>query len=196
MSPTITAAILAGGAATRLGGHDKGLRMLGDRTLIAWTCDALCAQVDAVLIVANRNLDAYAKHAPVIPDALEGFRGPLAGIAAALTRLADGWVLTAPVDCPQPPTDLAERLARALRASAAPAVVAHDGVRRQPLFALYREGWAASAAAAAAAGQGPAQWQNAIGAIELDFADRHRQFENLNTPEDFIDHDARFRRDR
>ena len=43
----------------------------------------------------------------------------------------------------------------------------------------------ATAATAAAAGQGVHEWQEAIGAAEVDFADRRQQFHNLNTPGDF-----------
>ncbi len=67
----------------------------------------------------------------------------------------------------------------------ADATVAHDGERRQPLFALYVRKLAESAARAAAMGQGAWEWQDAIGAVEVDFSDRRQQFHNLNTPEDF-----------
>jgi len=42
-----------------------------------------------------------------------------------------------------------------------------------------------SALAAAARGQGVREWQDTIGAVEVDFADRRQQFHNLNTPEEF-----------
>jgi len=198
----VTAAILAGGAGARLGGRDKGLEPLGGRALVDWVLDAL-EGVDAVLVVANRNLDAYAQRAPTIGDepavAVGAFatrRGPLAGIAAALDACATPWLVTVPVDCPDPPRDLAARLLDAALAAAAPAVVAHDGERRQPLFALYGRALHASARAAAAAEQGVQSWQDAIGVLELDFADRRQQFANLNTPEDFAAHGARLPRDR
>jgi molybdopterin-guanine dinucleotide biosynthesis protein A len=34
-------------------------------------------------------------------------------------------------------------------------------------------------------GQGVREWQDGIGAAEVDFADRRQQFHNLNTPEEF-----------
>ena len=85
-SATITTAILAGGAASRLGGSDKGLVDLCGRPLVAWTIDALqLAPGQACLIVANRNIAAYKRFAPTISDAhKETFAGPLAGVAAAL----------------------------------------------------------------------------------------------------------------
>lgn len=190
-APRLTVAILAGGEASRLGGRDKGLELLAGQPLVDWTLQFCKAHIvdethDAVLvIVANRNLDEYERHARVLTDLGSDFRGPLAGVAAALDDCATPLLLTLPVDSPEPPGDLATRLLAALDAGEAPAVVAHDGERRQPLFALYRSELAARAATAAAAGQGVWQWQDAIGAGEVDFADRRRQFHNLNTPEDF-----------
>jgi molybdenum cofactor guanylyltransferase len=191
--PSITIAILAGGAARRMGGRDKGLELLGERPLIAWMIEAV-AQMDVgatarnLLIVANRHLDQYSRYATTISDDAPGFRGPLAGVASALAACSTSWLLTVPVDCPQPPCELASRLLHAARASRTDAVVAHDGERRQPLFAIYRRTLAASATAAAAAGQGVWQWQTSIDAQDLDFSDRRRQFRNLNTPEDFASH--------
>lgn len=187
--PRITAAILAGGAGTRLGGRDKGLEPLDGLLLVEHVIGAL-RDVDAVLIVANRNHDAYACHARTIADATTERRGPLAGIAAACAACETPWLLTVPVDCPQPPVDLVARLLPAALAAAVPAAVAHDGTTRQPLFAVYRRELAESAARAAEAGQGVWAWQDAIGAHELDFSDCQQQFHNLNTPDDFAAHVA------
>jgi molybdenum cofactor guanylyltransferase len=193
-APGLTVAILAGGEASRLGGRDKGLELLAGRPLIAWSVEFCRTHIAgktqaegelALVIVANRHLDEYASHARVLTDMASGFRGPLAGVAAALDDCATPLLLTMPVDCPEPPDDLAARLLAAMNAGNATAVVAHDGERRQPLFALYRRDLSARAAAAAAAGQGVWQWQDAIGAREVDFADRRQQFHNLNTPEEF-----------
>lgn len=190
MAPAITAAILAGGAGTRLGGRDKGLEPLAGIPLVEHVVAALRG-VDALLIVANRNHDVYSRYARTVADADVERHGPLAGIAAACAACDTPWLLTLPVDCPEPPSDLADRLLREALAHAASAVVAHDGATRQPLFALYRRELAGSAASAAAAAQGVWAWQDAIGARELDFADRGQQFHNLNTPEDFAAHAAR-----
>ena len=190
-APALTIAILAGGAASRLGGRDKGLALLDGRALIDHVLDAARLMHPGqanLLVVANRNLDAYARRAPTIPDAIPGQRGPLAGIAAALGACTTPWLLTLPVDCPDPPADLHARLADAAARHDVAALVAHDGERRQPLFALYRRELAIAAAGAAMAGQGVARWQDSIGVLDVDFADARRQFHNLNTPEDFAAH--------
>lgn len=186
----VTAAILAGGGGTRLGGRDKGLEPLEGKPLVEHVIAAL-RDVEALLVVANRNVEAYARHARTITDATPERHGPLAGIAAACAACGTPWLLTVPVDCPQPPADLAIRLLQAALAGAASAVVVHDGVTRQPLFALYSRHLADAAAQAAATGQGVWAWQDAIGVRELDFSDRQRQFHNLNTPDDFIAYAAR-----
>lgn len=181
----LTVAILAGGEAKRLSGRDKGLEPLRGRPLIEWVIAAVREMDPAseLLIVANRNHAEYARNAPTIADSRPGFPGPLAGVASALAHCATPLLLTVPVDCPDPPRDLAVRLEAALITH--DAVVAHDGELRQPLFALYRRTLAESAARAAEAGQGVWQWQTSVGALELDFSDRRRQFQNLNTAEDF-----------
>ncbi len=183
----ITVAILAGGAARRFDGRDKGLQRLGDQPLIAWVIDSVNTQDCEVMIVANRNLETYREYAPVISDATPGFAGPLAGIAVALTSCRSPWLLTVPVDCPQPPADLAARLLDAARSGPADhdAWVAHDGERRQPLFALYRPILAPSAAAAVAAGHGVMHWQEAIGFRAVDFSDARAHFINLNRESEF-----------
>jgi molybdopterin-guanine dinucleotide biosynthesis protein A len=192
--PSLTVAILAGGAASRLGGRDKGLELADGKPLIARARAYFERHVAQALrshghldfvIIANRHLDEYAAYGRVRTDATSDLRGPLAGVASALEGATTAHVLTLPVDCPAPPEDLAERLLAALDEKDAPAVVAHDGERRQPLFALYRRDLAAAASAAAEASRGVLEWQDAIGAVEVDFADRRQQFHNLNTPEAF-----------
>ena len=187
-SRALTVAILTGGAATRLGGRDKGLEPAGGRPLIEWVIDYCArhvAQDVELILIANRNREDYARYAPTHADVVPGFQGPLAGVATALRVASAPSLLTLPVDCPSPPQDLLKRLRAAMRRARVTAVVAHDGERRQPLFALYRRDHAESAHAAAEQGQGVHQWQDAIGAVEVDFADRRQQFHNLNTPADF-----------
>jgi len=105
--------VLAGGRGSRMGGADKGLQLLEGRPLVAHVIERLVPQAQALLISANRNLDAYtALGHRVLPDppGLE-FAGPLAGMLAALEAIPDDtWLLTASCDCPRLPADLAQRL--------------------------------------------------------------------------------------
>ncbi|MBL8299189.1 MAG: molybdenum cofactor guanylyltransferase [Rhodanobacteraceae bacterium] len=180
-SETVAAAVLAGGQAQRLGGVDKGLVLWRGRPLIAAVVDALRPSFRDVLIVANRHLDTYRRYGRVCSDARGGYRGPLEGIAAALRASVADWLLVVPVDSPQLGTDLFERLWQGR--GDADVVVAHDGLRRQPLFALYRRDrveWPDEI------GDGPVwRWQDRHHLRELDFSDSPGRFMNLNTAEDF-----------
>ncbi|WP_323092258.1 NTP transferase domain-containing protein, partial [Aeromonas jandaei] len=80
----VSAVILAGGRATRMGGEDKGWVELAGRPLIAHVLERLRPQVDEILINANRSHDRYQALAPVISDDNRDYLGPLAGMQAGL----------------------------------------------------------------------------------------------------------------
>ena len=181
----VTAAILAGGEGARVGGQDKGLLLLAGEPLIARVSGALRAQAGAVLICANRHHESYAAFGSVVADAIEGYAGPLAGIAAALAVCTTPWLLTVPVDCPDPPAELASRLLAEVIAAGTSLAVAHDGDRAQPLFAIYRPAMAESCSDALVRNMPVWRWQRDCGATVVDFSDRAARFVNLNTPEEF-----------
>ena len=181
---TVTAAVLAGGAGARLGGRDKGLELLGGKSLVAHVLAALEGQAGTVVICANRNEAHYRQYARTLHDATPDFRGPLAGITAALAQCSTEWLLTVPVDCPRPPSSLALRLHAAALSPPAMLAVAHDGERTQPLFALYARALAGSALSALQADAAVWRWQQDCAAARADFADFAAAFENLNTPEE------------
>lgn len=143
-----TALILAGGRGSRMGGADKGLQTFNGTPLALHTLMRLQMQqgglIGEVLINANRNIAAYESFgAPVWPDSLPDFAGPLAGFMAGLEQCATPWLLTVPCDTPLFPLDLAARLAEAaVHAGADIAMAAareEDGqLRTQPVFCLLR----------------------------------------------------------
>ncbi|MBS0516297.1 MAG: molybdenum cofactor guanylyltransferase [Proteobacteria bacterium] len=192
--PDIAAAILAGGEGRRVGGSDKGLLPLAGKPLIERVADSLRPQVCSILVCANRNTDEYARFGRVLADTGQGCHGPLAGIANSLAHSPAPWLLTVPVDAPNLAFDLAARLHAAAIVTGADAVVAHDGVRRQPLFALYRSHLAQEAAQALQADLPVWQWQDAVDAIEADFSDRAQSFANLNTLGEFREWESRHAR--
>lgn len=203
MTDDVLGVVLAGGAGNRVGGADKGLLTLCGRPLVEHVLGHLRPQCNRMLIVANRNTDEYARRAPVVHDGIEGHAGPLAGLAAAFgfvdanRHALPRWLLTAPVDCPDPPGDLAERLHAGLMAHAdARCAYVRRADRPQPLFALYRIDDAAlcrsSAQAALREHASPMRWHAETGAIAVDFDDDAIDaFHNLNTPEDFRDYERR-----
>ncbi len=122
MKSKITGLILAGGRGTRMGRVDKGLQPFRGTTLVAHVLDRLAPQVASLAINANRNLQQYqavAGAAPVLPDYLDGFAGPLAGLQVGLQFCPTELLLTAPCDSPFFPRDLAARLHAAMEAEGA-----------------------------------------------------------------------------
>ena len=112
----VTGAILAGGAARRMQGNDKGLLPLCGEPLIKHTLTALAPQVERLMINANRNLQDYAAFGyPVTADDRQGLQGPLAGMLRCLQQAETEFVVVVPCDSPFLPDDLVERLLRQLR---------------------------------------------------------------------------------
>ena len=140
----ITGIVLAGGRGSRMGGADKGLQNFNGVPLALHTLLRLSPQVGEMLVNANRNLSAYESFgAPVWPDALPDFAGPLAGFLTGLEQAETAWIVTVPCDTPLFPTDLVQRLAEAAEREGAEIAMASgpeaDGqLRTQPVFCLLR----------------------------------------------------------
>ncbi len=107
------ALVLAGGQGRRLGGGDKALRQLGDRSLLCHVLAAVTPQVAGVALSANGDPARFASFGiPVLADPVPGL-GPLGGMLAGLRHAAaSGFrrVLIVPCDTPFLPADLATRL--------------------------------------------------------------------------------------
>ena len=186
MSAAITGVVLAGGQGRRMGGVDKGLRPLRGRPMVAWVIERLQPQVDEVLINANQNLDRYAAFGHrVIPDAIGGFAGPLAGLQRGLTEAAHGLVLTVPCDSPFLPADLARRLVTALDRECADLAVARTGDQPHPVFCLCRRSVLPGLTAfLEGGGRKIDAWYAALRVVEVAFDDQAEAFININTREE------------
>ena len=182
----ITGLVLAGGLARRMGGMDKGLVELAGRPMIEHVLHALRPQVGPLLINANRNIDRYAAYGhPVVSDTLQGFMGPLAGVLAALQRLATEFLVTVPCDAPLVAPDLVSRLHAACVASDADVAVATDGRRQQPVFLLLRAGAAPSLEAyLSGGGRKIDTWFAGLRLAEADLSDAPDTFVNVNDPDE------------
>ena len=134
----ITAVILAGGKARRMGGEDKGLIELHGRPLLGYVLDALRQQVANILVNANRNPERYrALGCPVAGDIVGGFHGPLAGIATGMQTARPPLLLVVPCDSPFLPGRLVEVLYRRMEQATPDICAAHDGSRLQQLDRAY-----------------------------------------------------------
>jgi molybdopterin molybdotransferase len=140
----VTGLILAGGRGTRMGRVDKGLQPFQGATLAAHVLRRLAPQAATVVVNANRNLPQYQAlegAAAVVPDAMGGYEGPLAGLQTGLQHCATELLLTAPCDSPFLPADLAERLYAAMLAEDADMALAVTMERdeQDPAAAPYRQ---------------------------------------------------------
>src|ERR1700743_1899880 len=85
----IPGALLAGGRAGRRGGGEKPMRAVAGRTILARVIARLSPQCDGLILNANGDPARFTAFGlPVIPDNIDGYPGPLAGILAALDWMA------------------------------------------------------------------------------------------------------------
>lgn len=181
----ITGVILAGGKARRMGGVDKGLVELAGMPMCKIVMDLLASQVSEVLLNANRNREIYEKFGvPVIRDQIEGYLGPLAGLASAMQFAKTPWIITAPCDGPFLNHDYVARMSEAVD-DATDVVVASDKKRLQPTFMLVNtklrqdlDGFLESG------GRKIDLWFIKHGYSTADFSDSPNCFLNINSEED------------
>ena len=122
---------------------------------------------------------------PVVPDAVGGFAGPLAGLHAGLTRATRSHVVTVPCDSPFLPSDLVDRLAAGLEVANAQLAVAKTFDQPHPVFCLVRRDVLPHLAAfLEAGGRKIDAWYAALVVVEVAFDDEADAFRNINTAEE------------
>lgn len=183
MTISISAVILAGGQAKRMGGVDKGLQPLQGKPLFQFIYDRLHSQVEHISVNANRNQAIYATAGlPVFGDNIEGFQGPLSGILTALERADTDFVLFVPCDSPFFPDNLLEKLKSAVVFHGVSIAYVHDGEREHPTFCLMARSLKEKLAAYLAAGdRRMLQFMRQNGAVSVDFSENKAAFTNINT---------------
>ena len=181
MNSEVTAIVLCGGRGQRLGGVDKPLLRLGERTLLGHVIERLRPQVDSVVLSCARVEDSYREFGyTVVPDQRAG-EGPLGGIVSALAEAPHSWVLTTPADTPFLPPNLVEALAPACRREGAS--VATAAGRRQNLTMLFDQARADSLRAFfESGGRAVHRWLDAHAVPAVEFP--ASGFLNVNTPAD------------
>ncbi len=176
----IAAVVLAGGQSSRMG-RPKALMPFLGAPLAARVLDRLRPQAGALYL--NAEGEAYLGFgAELAPDSPRWRgRGPLAGVAAALSlaaRAGFSFVATAPCDAPFAPRDLVARL------DVGGAAVAVSSRGPEPTFALWPVEALALVEAELGEGKGsPRAALERLGAAKIAFPDD--VFANLNTPAEF-----------
>jgi molybdopterin-guanine dinucleotide biosynthesis protein A len=191
---TIAGVVLAGGLSRRMGGGDKGLLGLGSGTMLDAVLARLAPQVASVVLNANGDPTRFAELGlPVVPDPIEGFVGPLAGVLAGM-RWAAGrppitHVLSVSSDAPFLPADLAERLAERLPPTSHGIAIARSGGELHPVIGLWPVALADDLEAALRDGvRKVLAWTDRHGTLPVDFpmlttpAGVVDPFFNANTP--------------
>jgi molybdopterin-guanine dinucleotide biosynthesis protein A len=147
-----SAAILAGGQATRFGGRDKSALVVDGRSILERQVAELSAVVDEIMIVGgttqvapgvpgSADFDAPASARQTgagtprfVADVVPGC-GPLGGVHAALTAMRGDCVFVAACDMPHIAAALVDFLLSL--AAEAPIVVPHTDRGYHPLCAVY-----------------------------------------------------------
>ena len=99
----VSALILAGGKATRMGGVDKSAIVVDGRTIFERQLAALGTL--PVIVSSPRNVPGFT----TVRDAVDG-AGPLAGIAAGLAAATTPWLLVLAGDMPYLTPEVIDRL--------------------------------------------------------------------------------------
>ena len=111
---SVPGVILAGGLATRMGGGDKGLKVVAGKRLLDHVIARLVPQCGPLAINANGDPARFAEFGlPVLADSLPDYPGPLAGVLAGLdwaAGLGAEAIVTVAADTPFFPADLVARL--------------------------------------------------------------------------------------
>ena len=186
----ISAVILAGGQASRMGGKDKGLILFNQKPLIHYGVNVVSQSVDSIWVSANRNLDLYQEFGKVVVDELSDYQGPLAGISAVLSQVSTKYLLIIPCDGPYISAILLKRLSHEMLKNQAKLCVASENGHLHPTFALVDTSMKVKLDQYLKSGQRKlGQFFKENNAIEVDFSDFPQLFVNFNSPEDFMTSD-------
>jgi molybdopterin-guanine dinucleotide biosynthesis protein A len=135
--------ILAGGLGRRMGGGDKPLLTVGGKTMLAHVIERLRPQVEKMVLNANGDPARFSAYGlPVVPDTVEGFAGPLAGLHAGMrwsqANMPEArFIVSVAADTPFFPTDLVARLSACSGEDEGAIALAASGAGTHPVFGLW-----------------------------------------------------------
>jgi len=129
----IIIAILAGGKATRFGGHDKGEILIAGERLVDIIHKRLRPQSNEIILSGNHDYDLGLQ---IVPDIEGAPGGPVGGIYSIWAHLKGRGVegfFTAAIDGPNLPSDLTAKLYNETAST-----IAEDEQGRHPTYAWWR----------------------------------------------------------
>ena len=189
-SRDVTAAILAGGRASRFGGADKSALIVNGTRIIDRQLAALSPIAQEILIISNDRERYAGIGIPVVADRVPA-AGPIGGIYTALVAARHEWVLALACDMPYVSTALFDMLVSSAD-NDVDAVMPRSARGIEPLCALY----ARTAAPVLKRRIDAGDWRvgDAVGDLRVreiagdavaGLDDNGRLFENVNTPHDY-----------
>lgn len=196
-SEPVVGVLLAGGQSRRMGGGDKCLLELVGKPLLAHVIDRLKPQTSALVLNANGDPGRFSQFGlPVVPDSVEGYAGPLAGVLAGFTWARENapetrWIVTAATDTPFFPQDLVARLLASTGETYPAIALSESGGRVHPVFGLWPTALADDLREGLKSGTRKVlDWTGRHAEFRAEFADTDiggtaiDPFFNANTPED------------
>lgn len=189
----ITGVVLAGGLSRRMGGGDKALSNLGGQSLLQHVIARAKSQVDILILNTNSDPAQFNHHGlTIVPDQLQGYAGPLAGISAAMDwakahQPHSQWLASFACDTPFFPVDLIAQLQQAATTHKTQIAMAKSAGRSHPIFGL----WSLDLAdklRCAITDEGlrkVGEWANRHSLVYVEFdTEPFDPFFNINTPTD------------
>ena len=140
--PTV-GVLLAGGLARRMGGGDKSLLSLGGERILDKVIARARPQVDHLILNANGDPGRFSEfNLPVVPDIIDDFAGPLAGILtgmnwAQMNTPKVEWLVSFATDTPFLPKDMVKRFMATMFQNQADIVFAVSKNQVHPVFGLW-----------------------------------------------------------
>lgn len=143
MPTDVIGCILAGGQSRRMGGGDKALRLLRNRSMLDLVVERMAPQVHRLILNANGDPARFSSYQiAVVQDRIDGFAGPLAGVSAGLDWARENvpnctHLATAAADTPFFPRNLVDRFESSDALNTNTIVMASSQGNRHPVFALW-----------------------------------------------------------